>query len=159
MVMFSLNPTTYELVILITLGLLLILLILLILFSRLRNKNELLKENSVIEAKDKSSLQDRVKVFEEKYSDVFDREEAIDKLDKEINNKNEEINSLRSSYQQKNLRSWGFINLAFHSSIQSNTKNESVESKRIRSRWSVIKQRSIVLLNGLLRAVKLKVGL
>ncbi|MFT5297698.1 MAG: hypothetical protein ACI9YH_003735 [Colwellia sp.] len=98
--MFSLNPTTYELVILITLGLLLILLIL---FSRLRNKNELLKENSVIEAKDKSSLQDRVKVFEEKYSDVFDREEAIDKLDKEINNKNEEINSLRSSYQQKKV--------------------------------------------------------
>lgn len=100
MVMFSLNPTTYELVILITLGLLLILLIL---FSRLRNKNELLKKNTIIEAKEKSSLQDRVKVFEEKYSDVFDLEEAMDKLDKEINNKNEEINSLRSSYQQKKV--------------------------------------------------------
>jgi len=100
MVMFSLNPTTYELVILITLGLLLLLLIL---FSRLSKKNELLKKKSIIEAKDKSSLEDRLKVFEEKYSDVFDREEAIDKLDKEINNKNEEINSLRSSYQQKKV--------------------------------------------------------
>lgn len=98
--MFSLNPTTYELVILITLGLLAILLII---FSRLRDKNESLNKKLTIEAKEKSSLQDRVKVFEEKYSDVFDREEAINKLDKEINNKNEEINSLRSSYQQKKV--------------------------------------------------------
>jgi hypothetical protein len=125
--MFSLNPITYELALVIALALLVITITIVF---RLKVKIEFLEGNSEIVAQEKSLLQERVRTFEEKleieakekillherviafeekYSDVFDREKVINELDEEIKKNNDEIDSLRSSYQQKKVIFDGLI--------------------------------------------------
>jgi uncharacterized membrane protein YhiD involved in acid resistance len=96
--MFSLNPATYKLALIFAV---IFLIIITIIVFRLRKNIGLLKSNLLTEIKVKSQLQNKVQEFEDKYSDVFDREKTITSLDQEIAKKNNDINSLRSSYQQK----------------------------------------------------------
>lgn len=77
--------------------------------SLLNYENNLLKDNLALETEDKLLLLDKIKFFEEKFSDVFNLEERIDELDKEIIKRNTEIDSLRNSYQQKKVVFDGLI--------------------------------------------------
>lgn len=120
-----LSPSTYELAIVLALFI-----VVLIIISRLKGTIDTLKEglviekkdklilndnidelkgNLIIEGKEKLLLQDKVQGFEEKFSDIFDREKKTDELEKEINKNNAEIDSLRSSYQQKKVIFDGLI--------------------------------------------------
>jgi hypothetical protein len=119
--MFSLNPITYELALLIVLALIVIAITSVI---RLKSKIEFLEVNSGIVSQENSFLQERVsafeekleisvkentflhervRTFEEKYSEVFDREKMINELDEVIKKNNDEIDTLRSSYHQKKI--------------------------------------------------------